>query len=164
MKGISNPLNREKVYRIVIYSKDRISGTSRDGVYAVDLPDFIQDINRYHVAVEDFLIQCELSPTNIGRTLLVEASMTQPDTYSTSSRSASRVLFTISRNTTAQASTSYYKTVTSKTYGIPLADVSFLRSKQLNLTLKQVDDTVHTDLTLGVTNWVMTLVVYPFIA
>lgn len=163
MKGIANPLSRQKVYRIVMYSKDRISGDSRDGVYAVDLPDFIQDINKYHVAVEDFLIHCELSNTNITRTLLVEASMTQPDTYSTSSRSASRLLLTMSRNTTAQASTSYYKPITSKTYGIPLSDVSFLRSKQMRITFKQVDDTAHTDLTLGVTNWVMTLIIYPFL-
>lgn len=164
MKGISNPLHREKVYRIVIYSKDTISGNSKDGVYPIDLPDFIQDINKYHISVEDFTLFCGLSPAGPQRTVICEMGMTQPDTYSTSSKTASRALFTMSRNTADTSATSYYKQITSKTYGIPLTDLSFLRSKQVRITLKDVQDTTHTDATLGnTTNWVMTLVVYPFI-
>jgi hypothetical protein len=164
MKGISNPLQREKVYRIVIYSKDVSNGDSRDGVYQIDLPDFIQDINKYHMAVEDFTIHNATSTAGVTRTLIVEGSMTQPDTYSTSSKTSSRILFTMSRSAAADVAVSYYKPITSKTYGVPLSDLSFLRNKQLRITLKSVDDAVHTNTTLGTTNWVMTLVVYPFIA
>jgi hypothetical protein len=163
MKGITNPLNREKVYRMVIYSKDAISGTPIDGVYQVDLPDYIQDINKYHISVEDFTIMCGLSPVGLPRTLLLDLDVTQPDTYSTSTKTASRTLFTLSRNTAADSATSYYKKVTSKTYGVPLTDLSFLRNKQSRITLKQVNDTVHTVNTLGETVfWVMTLIIYPF--
>lgn len=164
MKGITNPLQREKVYRIVIYSKDVISGNNKDGVYQIDLPDYIQDINKYHLAVEDFTIHTQTSTAGVTRTLLVEASVAQPDTHSTSSKTNSRVLFTMSRSATADVAVSYYKPITSKTYGIPLTDLSFLRNKQLRVTLRSADDTPQTDATLGNTNWVMTLVVYPFIA
>lgn len=164
MRGITNPLHREKVYRIVIYSKDLISGTAKDGTYQIDLPDFIQDINKYHLGVEDFIIHSNGTTTGVSRTLVVEGAITQPDTYSTASRTASRILFTMSRTTTNDAATSYYKPFTSKTYGIPLSDLSFLRSKQLRITLKQADDAVHTDASLGATtNWIMTLVLYPFL-
>lgn len=164
MKGITNPLQREKVYRIVIYSKDVISGNNKDGVYQIDLPDYIQDINKYHLAVEDFTIHTQTSTPGVTRTLIVEASVTQPDTYSSSSRTSSRVLFTMSRSATADVAVSYYKSITSKTYGVPLSDLSFLRNKQLRITLRSADDALQTDATLGNTNWVMTLVVYPFIA
>lgn len=156
-------MHREKVYRIVIFSKDVVSGSAKDGVYNIDLPDFIQDINKYHLAVEDFTIHTQTSTAGVTRSLIVEGSMTQPDTYSTSSKTASRILCTLSRSATADVAVSYYKPVTSKTYGIPLTDLSFLRSKQLRITLKSVDDVLHTDATLGTTNWVMTLVVYPFL-
>jgi hypothetical protein len=164
MKGITNPLQRQKVYRIVIYSKDVISGNNKDGVYQIDLPDYIQDINKYHLAVEDFTIHTQTTTAGVTRTLLVEASVTQPDTYSTSSRTSSRVLLTMSRSATADVAVSYYKPITSKTYGVPLSDLSFLRNKQLRITLRSVDDALQTDATLGNTNWVMTLIVYPFIA
>jgi hypothetical protein len=114
------------------------------------------------VAVEDFTIHTQTSFAGVTRSLLVEASMTQPDTYSTSSKSSSRVLLTLSRSATADIAVSYYKPITSKTYGIPLTDLSFLRSKQLRITLKSVDDANQTDATLGNTNWIMTMLVYPF--
>jgi hypothetical protein len=164
MKGIQNPLRREKVYRIVIYSKDVVSGNAKDGIYQIDLPDFIQDINKYHVSVEDFTLLCGLSPAGVARTVICEMDMTQPDTYSTSSKTASRALFTLSRNTVADSATSYYRQITSKTYGVPLTDLSFLRTKQARVTLKQADDNVHTDISMGATTfWVMTIVIHPFI-
>jgi hypothetical protein len=167
MKGIQNQLQREKIFRVTIYSKDRVSGNVRDGIYAIDIPDFIQDINKYHIAVEEAVLASE--PTvggnnGINRTYLVETSVTIPDSYSTSSKSNTRVMFQMCKTTTITNSIGYYiKPITSSTIGIPLADVSMLRSKQMRILFKLCDDEAHTVATMPDNSaWSMTLLIYPF--
>lgn len=169
MKGITNPLHREKVFRITIYSKDRIAGDVRDGVYAIDLPDFIQDINKYHIGVEECILASE--PTSAGaqgisRTYVVETGIVAPDSHSTSSKSNTRVLFCMCKPTSASNSIGYYyKPITTSTYSIPLVDLSSFRTKQMRINFRRIDDNPHDGISMpDASTWVMTLVVYPLIA
>jgi hypothetical protein len=160
---ISNPLSREQVYRIVIHSKDAISGTFFNGVHYVNIPDYIDASGEYHLAVEEFLLNNSSAQAGITRTLVVEAEISQPDTYSTSTRTNSQVLFTLAR-LQGGTSISYNKTITTETYGIPLVDNTFLSSKQLRIILKRADDVVYDSTTngMGGSTWEMTLAIYPF--
>jgi hypothetical protein len=154
-------LNRDKIYRITIYSKDVITGNLRDGIYQLDLPDFIQDVHKYHLAVEEAIL---FTGSTTSNTFVFESSVVAPDTYSTSTRTNTRVLFQMVRPVTANAPGSYYRTITSNTIGIPLSDLSMLRNNQLRITIKTAQDTSHdeTSLPLASSGWSMTLVVFPF--
>lgn len=168
MKGISNPLHRDKVFRITIYSKDRIAGNVRDGVYQVDLPDFIQDINMYHLGVEECVMSTEPSSAGsngINRTYIVETSIVVPDSYSTSTRTNTRVLFKMCKSTPSLfALAYYYKPITNTTYSIPIVDINMLRNKEMRITMKKCDDSSHDTISMpDASTWSMTLVVYPFL-
>lgn len=162
---ISNPLERDPIYRVTLYSKDIVSGTFFDGVHQVDLPDFIKsaDIGKYHIAVDEFLLNNSSTQLGVTRTLVVEAEIAQPDTYSTATKTNSQVLFTMSRGV-GGTSLSYYKQVTQDTYGIPLIDINFLRSQRLRIRLKRADDVLYDNTTngMGASSYEMTLAIYPF--
>lgn len=164
-KPIEKPLNREQIYRVCIHSKDAISGTFFDGVHQVDLPDFIksEEIGKYHIAVEEFLLNNSSTQLGVTRTLVVEADISQPDTYSTNTQGNTQVLFTMSRAIGGTA-LSYYNSITNDTFGIPLVDVSFLRSKQMRVRLKRADGVLYDNTTngMGSSSWEMTLAIYPF--
>lgn len=167
MKGIHNPLHRDKVYRVTIYSKDRTSGDVRDGFYQIDLPDFIQDVNKYHIGVEECIMASEpVSAGTMGmnRTYVVETSINVPDSHSTSTKTNTRVLFQMCKATsTTNSIGSYYKYFTNTTYGIPLIDLSLLRNRQMRITFKKIDDTAHDATSMpDASAWSMTLIVYPF--
>jgi len=162
---ITNPLERDPIYRVVIHSKDVVSGTFFDGVHQVDIPDFIKsaDIGKYHIAVEGFLLSNSSTQLGITRTLVVEAEISQPDTYSTATNTNSQVLFTMSRGV-GGTSLSYYHPISQDTYGIPLIDVNFLRSQRLRIRLKRADDVLYDNSAtgMGASSFVMTLAIYPF--
>lgn len=174
MKGIINPLQRDKVFRLTVYSKDRISGDVRDGVYQIDLPDFIPDINKYHMAVEECVLASEPSAVGLSnatasgnfnlRTYIVETSIAVPDSFSTSVRTNTRVLFQMCKPTpAANAIAYYYKPITTTTNGIPVIDVNMLRNKHMRITFKRCDDTNHdVDTMPNTSSWSLTLVIYPF--
>lgn len=168
MKSIHNPLHRDKVFRVTIYSKDVLAGgTVRDGFYQIDLPDFIQDVNKYHIGVEECVLASEPSvPGNngINRTYVVETSINVPDSHSTSTKTNTRVLFQMAKtNPTANSIGHYIKPITACTYGIPVIDLNMLRNKQMRIIFKKNDDSVH-DATSMPDNstWSLTLLVYPF--
>ena len=162
---MENPLSRDKMFRVTIYSKDAVSGTFFDGVHQVDLPDVIkkEDIGKYHIAVEEFLLSNSSTQLGIQRTLVVEADLSQPDTYSTSTKGSSQVLFTMSR-ATGGTSLSYFHPITNDTYGIPLFDTTILRTKQMRIQLKRADDVLYDNSLngMGSSSWEMTLAIYPF--
>lgn len=154
-------------YRITIYSKDRLSGDVRNGVYAINMPDSIQDVGKYHFALEEFVMAAE--PTNggtngINRTYIIETSLPMMNTYSTSTQSTTKVLAQLCKSTpSSNALAYYYKPVFANAYGIPVTDVNFMRNKQISIAFKKVDDTAHDTVSIPDTaNWSMTLVVYPF--
>lgn len=161
-------LNADKIYRVNIFSKDRVSGTVRDGYYAIDLPETIHDINKYHVAVEEFVLAGEPSTTSgennlLNRSYIVETSLTNPNSYSTTSRSSSRVLFTFVGSSSSGFPRYYSKVITSQTVGIPITDLSAFRNNQIAITFKRPDDSLHTGISLPDTSfWHMTLIIYPF--
>lgn len=161
---LTNPLTREKHFRVVIYSKDVVSGSIHDGVFEISVPDYITENNNYHIAVESFChIGDAVSALPQARVIIPNLSISQPDTYNTSSKTNSMAVCVLPRNTTASVPVIFQQPITSKTYGIPLTDTSFLRSKQVRVTMKSLADAVHTDTTLGASSsWVMTLVIYPF--
>jgi hypothetical protein len=160
---LNDILKREKHYRVVIYSKDVVSGTVHDGLYEVSVPDYITDNNEYHIALESFChIGDAVSAVPAQRVIIPTISISQPDTYNTSSKGNNDALCVLPRSTTASVHVVFQQTISSKTYGIPLTDTSFLRSKQVRIVMKSLADTIHTNTTLGVSNWVMTLVIYPF--
>lgn len=167
-KPIEKPLSRDQIFRVFIHSKDAIRGNVVDGVYQVDLPDFIKskDIGKYHIAVEEFLLNNSSTFGGLSRTLIVEADISQTDTYSTSTKTNSQVLFTMSRQTGGTSLSYYRKPITNDTIGIPLVDLNFFRNSELRIRLKRIDD-VQYDLTSTVTGvggstFQMTLVIYPF--
>jgi hypothetical protein len=157
-------LNADKVYRVNIYSKDRVSGSVRDGVFQIDLPETIQDIGKYHVAVEEFLLAGDPTTGNtLNRTYVVETSMTNPNSYSTSSKTSSRVLFTFVGSSSSGFPRYYSKLITSRTVGVPITDLSTFRNSQMQITFKRVDDTLHTtDSMPDSATWQLSLVIYPF--
>lgn len=158
-------LNADKIYRITLYSKDRISGTVQDGVYSLDIPDIINDVNKYHLAVEDFIMASEPSTagTNgINRTYVVETSITMPNTYSTSSKTNSRVLFQTAKQPTVNSIVVYQHTINSNSVGVPLTDLTFMRQNQIRLTFKKTDDTMHDATSMpNDSAFSMSFVIYP---
>lgn len=162
-----NPLHREKVFRVNIYSKDVVQGNIRDGIYQVDIPDFIQDIGKYHVAVEE----CTLFTSSVAigaklRTYVFETSMNITDSYSTSTKTNSAVLFQMRKDSnSADIPAHYSKSITTHTYGIPLNDINFLRNKEFRISIKDSLDGAHSETSLpaATSGWSMTLVVYPFV-
>lgn len=160
---IEKPLSREQIYRIVIHSKDAVSGTFFNGVHFIDIPDFIDASGEYHIAVEEFMLNNSSAQAGITRTLVVEAEISQPDTYSTATKTNSQVLFTLARLQGGTA-ISYYKPITTDTFGIPLVDNTLLRSKHLRIVLKRADDVIYDSTTSGMggSSWEMTLAIYPF--
>jgi hypothetical protein len=159
-------LNADKIYRITIYSKDRISGDVRDGVYAIDIPEVIHDMNKYHFAVEEFLFASEpvSGGTNgVNRTYIVETSLTIPNSYSTSSKTNTRVLLQTNKSSSSNFPGFYFKPVTSISVGIPLTDMNFMRNNQLRFTIKKCDDTPHDSTSFPDNSiWSMTMVLYAF--
>lgn len=158
-------LKDKKIYRINIYSKDVVSGNLRDGLYQLDLPDMIQDVEKYHIAVEEAVFFTQSAATGAdNRTFVFDTSIVQPDSYSTSSRTNSRVLFSLVRSNTTGVPVAYYKAISSNTIGIPVTDLTFFRNKQIQIRVRNAADVAHDDTTLPVANsgWYMTLVVYPF--
>lgn len=171
---IPHKLNRDKIYRITVYSKDAISGNYTDGVYFIDLPDVIQEPNKYHLAVESFVVSPN-STTQIPAAFTVEfLDVNQPDTYSTSTRTNSRVACMICsegnvfwNNTTGSNINrnwvNYQRNISSSTIGIPLMDLSIMRTTQMRIQLKTMADAVMGTGVLGSgAQWAMTLVIYPF--
>jgi hypothetical protein len=158
------PLNADKVYRVNIFSKDRIAGTVRDGIFQIDLPETIPDVNKYHIAVEEFILAVDPGTGNIlNRTYVVETSMTNPNTYSTSSKTSSRVLFTCVGSSSTGFPRYYSKLITSRTVGVPVTDLSAFRNSQMQITFKRADDALHTTDSFPDTGvWQMSLVIYPF--
>ena len=158
-------LHRDKVYRFTIYSKDATSGNMRDGSYQLDIPDFIQDINKYHIAVDECtLYTSSVISGGLSRTYVFETSTNITDSYSTSTKTNSRVLCQMTKTNSADVPANYLKPVTTRTVGIPLVDVNFLRNKEFRVTLKTAADVAHSETTLpaATSGWVMSLLVYPF--
>lgn len=161
-------LKADKVFRITIYSKDAISGNLRDGVYQLDLPDCIPDVGKYHMAVEEAILYTGSASSGTGgdsRTFVFETSTVIPDSYSTSTKMNTRVLFQMIRSSSSNAPGSYYKPITTNTVGIPMNDLSIFRNKQMRITIKTSGDTAHDDTSLPVatSGFSMTLVFYPFL-
>jgi len=160
---LTNILKRDKFYRLVIYSKDVISGDEHNGIHEISIPDHVLENNYYHIACEHFCHNGDdLSATPSLRVIIPELSVSQPDTYSTSTKTNSTVMCVLPR-AAANVPVSFHQSITSKTYGIPLVDSTFLRTKQVKITLKGLNDAVHTDASLGANStWCMILVIYPF--
>jgi hypothetical protein len=152
--------DRDRFYRVAIFSKDVVSGNWSDGYYAVNIDD-IPFPNKYHLAVESWVMNSATVPTKPVPFLVEFQDINQADTYSTSSKSHSRIALL------AQTSASWggiQNSINSSTIGIPLNDTNILKSKQLRIMLKALDDTsgtLYTALGAG-TTWVMTLLLYPF--
>jgi hypothetical protein len=88
------------------------------------------------------------------------------DSYSTSTKTNSAVLFQMRKDTNSADIPCYYsKPITTHTYGIPLNDINFLRNKELRISIKNTLDEAHSETTLpaATSGWSMTLVVYPFV-
>lgn len=161
-------LKDKKVFRLTIYSKDVISGNLRDGLYQLDLPDMIQDVEAYHIAVEDAVLFTGSTSAGTGgdaRTFVFETSTVIPDSYSTSAKSNTRVLFQMVKSATTNEPTIYRKQITSNNIGIPVTDLSFFRNKQMRIAIKTALDNAHDDTTLPTASsgFCISLVVYPFL-
>lgn len=151
----------KKFYRFQIYSKDVMSlptpsgGTPdwRDGYWFLDIPTFL-DGDRYQVAVESMNFN---GTTNAGYVLNC-TSIPQPNSYTTSGQCHSQALLNYN-------STSFYHFIDFSSIGIPLKDMSFMRSKQIRFQLTGLDGNIISATAFNNVNtttyWVMSLVIFP---
>lgn len=164
-------LKNDRFYRITIFSKDLVSGSYCDGTYFVDLP---TDINshKYHLAIENMVVYPSSTSATVSPFMVELLDINQADTYNTSTKTNSRIALStclegnIYWNGTAAVSRNwcnYQRNITASTIGFPLMDTNIMRSKQLRIQLKALDDTVLTTSVMGTsTAWVLTLLIYPF--
>lgn len=165
-------LNNDKIYRVNIFSKDLIRGTYTDGTYFINLDD-IANPNKYHIAIENMVVvPSNTTSTTITPFLVELLDVNQPDTYSTSVQTNSRIALSTSlegniywNGTTAVTRNwcNYQRNITTDTVGIPLCDTNILRSQQLRIQLKSLNDAVLATTDMGnSTAFMMTILVYPF--
>ena len=152
--------DRERIYRVAIFSKDSVSGNWSDGYYPVNIDD-IPFPNKYHLAIESWCMSSANTPTKPVPFLVEFQDINQPDSYSTSSKTNSKIALL------AQTSASWggiQNNIVSSSIGIPLSDTNILKNKQLRIMIKGLDDTTSTlYASLGAgTTWIMTLLLYPF--
>lgn len=154
-------MERDRVYRVVIFSKDVESGGNwSNGLYNVNLDD-IPYPNQYHVAIESWTMSTANNITKPTPFFVELTDINQPDSYSTSSDTNSKIALL------AQVSSTWggiQNSIVSSTIGIPLSDTNILKNKQLRIQLKGPDDTTGSLYTsLGAaTSWIMVLLVYRF--
>lgn len=125
----------------------------RDGYWFLDIPTFL-DGDRYQVAVESMNFN---RTTNAGYVLNC-TSIPQPNSYCTSAQGASQALLNYN-------STSFYHFINFSSIGIPLKDMSFMRSKQIRFQLTGLDGNIISATAFNNANtttyWVMSLVIFP---
>jgi hypothetical protein len=155
-------MDRERVYRISIYSKDGLNGATsfQDNIYQIVLDD-IPEPNKYHIMVESWAMKASVTLNSTTPFIVELSDISQPDSYSTSTKTNSRIALI------AQTSTSWggiQNNISTNTVGIPLSDTNIMRNKQLRIQVKGLDDSTTTAATnLGSnTTWIMNLVIYPF--
>lgn len=156
------PCERQRFYRVAIYSKDAISGTFADGVYSINLDD-IPEPNAYHIAVESFVMNYSGNNFTKPVPFVIEfLDIVQPDSFNTSSRTNNRILLTGMQSSSFGG---YQNNIFSSSIGVPLSDTSIMRNKQLRIQIKDIDDTTSGIVTaLGAgTKWIMTLLIYKYI-
>lgn len=152
--------DRERFYRVNIFSKDAVSGNWADGVYQINL-DTIEVPNEYHIAVESWIMSSQNTPTKPIPFIVELQDVSQSDTYTTSTKTNTKVILV------GQTSSSFggiQNSIVSSSIGIPLNDTSILKNKQVRITLKGIDDTIATLQTALGNNssWFLTLLLYPF--
>ena len=151
---------RERFYRVNIFSKDAISGNWSDGIYQINL-DSIQLPNEYHLAVESWIMSSANNVTKPTPFIVEMQDVSQPDSYTTSSLTNSKVVLV------GQTSSSWggiQNNIVSSSIGVPLNDTNILKNRQVRIVLKGIDDTTASLYTaLGASSsWFLTLLVYPF--
>lgn len=164
-------LHNNKIYRVNIFSKDAISGTYTDGTYFVNLDD-IPNPGQYHIVIENMVVFPSSTSGNVTTFMVELLDVNQPNTYSTSIQTNSRIALSTSLEgniyyTGSVAVTrnwcNYQRNITTNTIGIPLSDTNILKSKQIRIQLKSLADAVLATSSMGsTTSWMMTLLVYPF--
>lgn len=157
---IPKPCDRQRFYRVAIYSKDAISGTFADGVYSINLDD-IPEPNTYHIAVESLVMNYTGNLSKPVPFVIEFLDIVQPDSFNTSSRTNNRILLTGMQSNSFGG---YQNNIFSSSIGVPLSDTSIMRNKQLRIQIKDVDDTtagIVTALGAG-TKWIMTLLIYKY--
>lgn len=153
-------MNKDRFYRVCIFSKDAVSGTFADGVYAVNLDD-IPEPNAYHIAVESLVMNYTTNLTKPVPFIIEFLDINQPDSYNTSSKTNNRILLTGMQSNSFGG---YQNNIFSSSIGVPLVDTNIMKNKQLRIQIKDIDDTT-TGITsaLGAgTKWVMTLLIYKY--
>ena len=114
-----------KFYRILISSANLLSWTLSDGWYQIDIPEVLvfDTKKNWQYALEFFVTD---SASNITGLSVNIPSLTQPNTYSTLSKSTCTTL-------TVLRGTNYNRIVTFDSIGYPLAHCNFLRSSRINV-------------------------------
>jgi hypothetical protein len=111
---------REKYYRVAIFSKDAVSGNWADGYFAVNIDD-IAEQNTYHIAVEVWVMNSANAPTKPVPFLVEFQHLNQANSYSTSTKTNTRIALL------AQTSPSWggiQNNIVSSSIGIPLNDTN----------------------------------------
>lgn len=154
------PCERQRFYRVAIYSKDAVSGTFADGVYSVNLDD-IPEPNSYHIAVESLVMNYTTTLPRPVPFIVEFLDIVQPDSFNTSSKTNNRILLTGMQSNSFGG---YQNNIFSSSIGVPLSDTSIMRNKQLRIQIKDIDDTTSGIVTaLGAgTKWIMTLLIYKY--
>lgn len=154
------PCERQRFYRVAIYSKDSVSGTFADGIYNIDL-DHIPEPNAYHIAVESMVMNYTTTLSKPVPFVVEFLDIIQPDSFNTSSKTNNRILLTGMQSSSFGG---YQNNIFSSSIGVPLSDINILKNKQLRIQIKDIDNTTSGIVTaLGAgTKWIMTLLVYKY--
>ena len=152
----------KKYYRFQIYSTNYLPGIQSasgvtpswsDSTFFVDIPSFL-DGDRYQIAVESFNVN-QTNAVNTGYVINC-STIPQPNSYATNTLCQSTAILNWN-------SSYFYHYIDFSSIGIPIKDLSFMRSKQLRIFFTGLDGNplAATYFNNGVTNWVLSLVVFP---
>jgi len=147
-----NENNPSRIYRIILNSNDRLSGTVNNGLFRVRLPRSPKQ-NKCMLFVEFFAYESDINGTQntLDRyTYHVHINeITQPDTYHSKTGRTTNIILT-------NKGREYLGNITDDTLGIPLQSKQLFEEGTINVFFSSflLDNT-----TLGSKDWTMVLVI-----
>jgi hypothetical protein len=141
-----------KIYKVIINSNDRISGTIDNGLYRVCLPRSPKS-NKCQLFVEFFAYEDESNSaaTDLDRFVyhVHVSDISQPDTYYTKTNSTTNILLT-------NKGREYLADITDETLGISLSDKRVFETNNINIFLSSNNIATNT---LASRDWTLVLLI-----
>lgn len=151
------PLNTTPFFRLNLSSNHGVANSGNNTWnFLVNIPEELE-AGMYCIAAETVVVS-GATPSTTAADRIVDfhlQGLALRDSYNASSSGDSTLL--VSHVRTA-ASTMWTRDVSTKTLGIPLADLGQIRGRNISIILRNGDGVIHPN--DGVTNWRLVLVIY----